>query len=61
MDENLAHILDRSDQILKDHFEEKDHYVRQEYKPSDVKYYFPTDMGYEAKIKAWLEKLKKGE
>ena len=39
----------------------KDHYVKQEYKPSDVKYYFPTEMGYEAKIKAWLEKLKKDE
>jgi putative ATPase len=36
----------------------KDHYVKQEYKPSDVKYYFPTVMGYEAKIKAWLEKLR---
>ncbi len=39
----------------------KDHYVRQEYKPSDTKYYFPTEMGYEAKIKAWLEELKKHE
>jgi len=34
------------------------HYVEQEYKPSDTKYYFPTDMGYEAKIKKWLEGLK---
>ena len=39
----------------------KDHYVKQEYKPSDTKYYFPTEMGHEARIKAWLEKLKKGE
>ena len=39
----------------------KDHYVKQEYKPSDTKYYFPTEMGYEKKIKEWLEKLKKGE
>ena len=39
----------------------KDHYVKQEYKPSDVKYYFPTDMGYEKKIKEWLEKLKNNE
>ena len=39
----------------------KDHYVKQEYKPSDTKYYFPTDMGYEKKIKEWLDKLKKGE
>jgi len=36
----------------------KDHYVKQEYKPSDRTYYIPTDMGYEAKIKAWLNKLK---
>ncbi len=36
----------------------KDHYVKQEYKPSDIKYYFPTEMGHEAKIKAWLEKLR---
>ena len=36
----------------------KDHYVKQEYKPSDAKYYFPTDMGFEAKIKEWLEKLR---
>lgn len=39
----------------------EDHYVKQEYKPSDTKYYFPTEMGYEKKIKEWLEKLKKGE
>ena len=37
----------------------KDHYVKQEYKPSSKKYYIPTTMGYEAKIKEWLEKLKK--
>lgn len=39
----------------------KDHYVKQEYKPSDVKYYFPTEMGYEKKIKDWLERLKNNE
>lgn len=39
----------------------KGHYVKQEYKPSDKAYYIPTDMGYEKKIKEWLEKLKKGE
>ncbi len=39
----------------------KDHYVKQEYKPSDKKYYIPTTMGYEAKIKEWLEKLRKNE
>jgi len=38
----------------------KDHYVKQEYKPSDTVYYHPTDMGHEAKIKAWLDKLRKG-
>lgn len=39
----------------------KDHYVKQEYKPSDKKYYFPTEMGYEKRIKEWLDKLKKDE
>ena len=39
----------------------KDHYVKQEYKPSDKRYYIPTAMGYEAKIKEWLEKLRNGE
>ncbi len=37
----------------------KDHYVKQEYKPSDKVYYLPTDIGYEKKIKDWLENLKK--
>lgn len=37
----------------------KDHYVKQEYKPSSKQYYIPTEMGYEAKIKEWLEKLRK--
>ncbi|MFA4982006.1 MAG: replication-associated recombination protein A [Candidatus Omnitrophota bacterium] len=37
------------------------HYVKQEYKPTDKIYYIPTNMGYEAKIKAWLEKLKAGK
>jgi putative ATPase len=36
----------------------KDHYVKQEYKPSSKTYYIPTEMGYEKKIKEWLEKLK---
>lgn len=39
----------------------KDHYVKQEYKPSEKTYYIPTEMGYEKKIKEWLEKLRKGE
>jgi putative ATPase len=37
------------------------HYVDQEYKPSGKKYYIPTGLGYEAKIKKWLEELGKGE
>lgn len=41
--------------------EYKNHYVKQEYKPLDVKYYIPTDMGYEKKIKEWLGKLKQHE
>ncbi|MBF0494782.1 MAG: replication-associated recombination protein A [Candidatus Omnitrophica bacterium] len=36
----------------------KDHYVEQKYMPKDAKYYIPTNLGYEAKIKDWLEKLK---
>lgn len=36
----------------------KDHYVDQEYAPDKTRYYFPTNMGYEAKIKVWLERLK---
>jgi putative ATPase len=39
----------------------KDHYVKQQYKPSETKYYFPTEMGYEKKIKDWLEKLREHE
>ena len=39
----------------------KDHYVKQEYKPSSKIYYVPTEMGYEKKIKDWLENLKKNE
>lgn len=38
----------------------KDHYVKQEYKPSATVYYRPTEMGYEKRIKEWLEKLRKG-
>ncbi|MFA6320244.1 MAG: replication-associated recombination protein A [Candidatus Omnitrophota bacterium] len=37
----------------------KNHYVKQEYKPSSKAYYIPTEMGYEKKIKEWLENLKK--
>jgi putative ATPase len=41
--------------------EYKNHYVKQEYKPSAKIYYFPSEMGYEKKIKDWLEQLKKHE
>ena len=36
----------------------KDHYVKQEYKPSGKVYYIPTEMGCEKKIKEWLENLR---
>ena len=36
----------------------KGHYIKQKYIPKKVKYYEPTDIGYEAKIKQRLEKLK---
>ncbi|MBL7081706.1 MAG: replication-associated recombination protein A [Candidatus Omnitrophica bacterium] len=36
----------------------KGHYLKQDYTPKKVKYYEPTDIGYEAKIKQRLEKLK---
>ncbi len=35
----------------------QDHYVQQEYAPNLGRYYLPTTLGYEAKIKAWLEHL----
>ena len=34
-----------------------DHYVKQEYASDLGRYYRPTTLGYEAKIKAWLEHL----
>jgi putative ATPase len=37
----------------------KGHYVKQKYTRTKVKYYEPTDLGYEAKIKQRLEKLQK--
>jgi putative ATPase len=33
-------------------------YKYAEYKPSDKRYYIPTDMGHEKRIKEWLEKLR---
>ena len=38
-----------------------DHYVKQEYAPNVGSYYQPTTLGYEAKIKAWLEHLRELE
>jgi putative ATPase len=38
-----------------------DHYVQQLYAPNLPKYYNPTNLGYESKIKAWLEHLKELE
>jgi len=35
------------------------HYVEQEYIPKKQKYYEPTDIGYEKKIKEYLFSLKK--
>ena len=37
------------------------HYAKMQFLPAEVKdavYYEPTEMGYEAKIKKWLEFLK---
>jgi len=39
--------------------EYENHYVKQEYMPANKKYYIPTAIGYEKKIKEWLEYLKK--
>jgi putative ATPase len=36
------------------------HYVKQKYTRKKVKYYEPTEIGYEAKIKQRMEKLKEG-
>jgi len=36
----------------------KGHYVDQEYIPEKKVYYEPTDIGYEKKIKEYLNKLK---
>ncbi|OGW75945.1 MAG: AAA family ATPase [Omnitrophica bacterium RBG_13_46_9] len=35
------------------------HYVKQDYMMKKKRYYIPQAIGYEAKIKAWLEKLEK--
>ncbi|MFC1576394.1 replication-associated recombination protein A [Candidatus Omnitrophota bacterium] len=37
----------------------EDHYVKQEYMPGKKKYYIPQAIGYEQKIKVWLERLDK--
>lgn len=36
----------------------QDHFVSQEYAPNLPVYYVPTQLGYEAKIQAWMEHLK---
>lgn len=36
----------------------KDHYVKQEYKPTKTRYYFPTEQGYEKRFKDYLDKLR---
>ncbi|MBL7068640.1 MAG: replication-associated recombination protein A [Candidatus Omnitrophica bacterium] len=37
----------------------EDHYVKQEYMPGSRRYYIPTAMGYEKKIKDWLDHLRR--
>jgi len=37
----------------------KDHYVEQEYIPKKQKYYEPTGIGYEQKIREYLSKIKR--
>lgn len=37
------------------------HYVKQEYMPKDTVYYKPTDIGFEAKIKERLERLRRAK
>lgn len=39
----------------------ENHYVQQEYMKKKKRYYQPTDLGYEKKIKAWLNFLKTAE
>lgn len=36
----------------------QNHYIPQNYMPVKKKYYSPTDLGYEKKIKSWLKELK---
>jgi putative ATPase len=37
------------------------HFVSQEYMPQKVRYYMPTDIGFEAKIKQWLDKIRRSQ
>ncbi|HVM32050.1 MAG TPA: replication-associated recombination protein A, partial [bacterium] len=39
----------------------KDHFVKQTYVEGGKRYYLPTELGYEAKIKSWLEHLRAPE
>jgi len=36
----------------------RDHYIKQDYTPEKKRYYIPTELGYEKKIKDWLKHLK---
>jgi putative ATPase len=54
--ENLGHGKD-----YKYAHDYKWHYVKQKYTRKKVRYYEPTDIGYEAKIKERMQKLHKGE
>jgi putative ATPase len=53
-----AEVFDRQKDYKYAHSFE-DHYVRQNYVPKPKQYYFPETLGYEKKIKEWLEYLKK--
>ncbi len=39
--------------------EYKDHYVKQDYIPEKKRYYEPTDIGYEKKIKEYLDRIRR--
>ena len=63
----MKDVNDRSNELMKDlnygkdykyAHDFKNHYVKQEYKPSSKTYYIPTEMGHEKKIKEWLDQLK---
>jgi putative ATPase len=53
-----AKIFDRGKGYQYAH-EHEEHYVKQKYAPKSKQYYIPGTLGYEKKIKEWLEYLKK--